>query len=416
MEKTIPLTFDELAIRVPIPGLFASETLSCDLDSNPIVRHYELNHNIPTSPKALPMGSLTILPNEILLAVLCHLDLTSVLSFRSVNQRCATIVQSSIEFDVVAKFPKALSTVVTLDAKFCTMGHLAASLTNLMCSRCEAHFGELLYVITGDRVCYTCWRRYSEYIPVLPKKASQLPPEIRSQVPVITLLPGYYGVRPLDHWEDRFPPDRGKREARTPGPLLDSCAFWATLNKFRRTQGIDSDLVCDSLPGPEPHRAARRSSLRPTGAALYKENAMFEQPFIFRYMSFIRAPYYDEVERTFIGGYTCLACIGRGSFHSQALRDPQWTFPTHVWHEPWRRYTRQGFLEHMEKHGPVFRSAIDSSLAHDSERMQIQTLDDVQWEMYREEWSLLATPMNLRDDHPIPMFSHHGCPQPHNSH
>lgn len=144
--------FNQVAIRGPRPGLFVGDCVS--VSPHPIVKAYTINHNIPPSPKVLPLGTLTRLPTEIVQCILSLLDVFSVLDFRNVNQRAADVVTSSHEFEIVMSFPKAMSTVVTMQCRYFSLGHLAGSLSDPQCSKCKIHFGELLCLITAERVCW----------------------------------------------------------------------------------------------------------------------------------------------------------------------------------------------------------------------------------------------------------------------
>lgn len=385
MTTTAITNFDEIAIRARCPGFVVGDyVLGSDglLGAmNPIVRHYELSQNIPRASQLFPLGSLTQFPNEILHDILSHLDILSVLEFRSVNQRSAAVVTSSHDFNIVTTFPKAMSTVVTLRCRFYSMGHLAACLIETRCSKCKRHFGELLYLITAERVCWSCWRRFRDFIPMIPKvaKGTGLSVETLLEIPHIIGVPGHYG--------EPYSVSLVKKK----GPIFDRRAVIAELKK----RGYDY-----TDPDPEPERAKLRAPKSAEHAASL--GRIFEKPKNLRYIAFLRAPYFDREVQGFIGGYFCRACIGRETFGHYTRYALDWQFPKSIWHEPWRKYTRKGFWEHIEKYGQIFKTDIDGTFAHDSLRGETQTPDDVQWEMYMYEDKLLSDGMEVRDDQPIP--------------
>jgi hypothetical protein len=359
--------FNEIAIRAPRPGFFVGDCVLGDV--NPIVRHYELSQDIPPAPQLLPLGSLTPLPMEILYDILSHLDILSVLDFRSVNQRCTAVVTSSPEFNTVTFFPKAMSAVVNTRCRFYSLARLAACLSDTRCSRCERHFGELLYLITAERVCWSCWRRFRDFIPIIPKVAKDtgLSAEtLVERVPHITAVPGRYG--------EPFP--FFLVQTAGPIPISDRRAVVAELERLHKTEERDKVY---SDPDPEPDRARLRAPKSAEVATFLGRR--FEKPMNLRYVAFLRAPYFDQEAQAFIGGYFCRACVGRERFAERTRYARDWRFPESIWHEPWRRYTREGFLEHIEKHGQILRSVIDGTFAHDSPRGETQTPDDVQWEI-----------------------------------
>ncbi|KAN0099507.1 hypothetical protein V8E51_013282 [Hyaloscypha variabilis] len=395
MTVTVVTNFEEIAIREPRPGFFVGDYVSLDGDAvNPIVRQYELTQDIPPAPQSFPLGSLTPLPTEILHAVLSHLDIPSVLNFRSVNRRFSMVVSSSPDFNTVASFPKAMSTVVYMNCRFFSLGHLATCLSVTQCSRCD-HFGELLYLVTAERVCWSCWRRFRDFIPKF-VRGTGLSAETIDCIPHITVVCGSYG-EPRPFTEVNF---RGR--------IFDRRAVVAELEKALAAQ--ESGQVY-SDPDPEPERIQLRSPESAAAAASLSKKA--RMPMAERYIAFLRAPYFDRTVQSFVGGYFCRACIGRGRFYESSRSADDWTFPESIWHEPWRRYTREGFWEHVEKYGKILKNDVEGTFAHDSPQREKQNPDDVQWEMYRYETPLLSGQKNWRDDHPLPFYAA-GRATPHN--
>ena len=395
MTVTAVTHFEEIAIREPRPGFFVGDYVSLDGDAvNPIVRQYELTQNIPPAPRSFPLGSLTSLPTEILHAILSHLDVPSVLNFRRVNGQFSMVVSSSSDFNAVASFPKALSAVVYMNCRFFSLGRLATCLSDTRCSRCE-HFGELLYLITAERVCWSCWRRFRDFIPK-PVKGTEFSAETLGRIPHITAVCGSYGEpRPFSTVNFR-------------GRLFDRRAVVAALERELAAQE-GSQVYTD--PDLEPERTQLRApESAAVAASLSKKPRM---PIGERYIAFIRAPYFDKTVQSFVGGYYCRACIGNGRFAETARSADDWKFPESIWHEPWRRYTREGFWEHVEKYGSILKNNIEGTFAHDSPQKEKQTPDDVQWEMYRYEAPLLSGQKHWRDDHPIPFYLG-GRATPHN--
>jgi hypothetical protein len=387
MSIPVATNFYEIAFRAPRPGFFVGDYV-IDEDGallpdalNPIVKQYHPNYSdiSPAAQSSPALGSLTRLPTEIMHSILSHLDVLSVLDFSRVNGQAVALVKSSLDFEIVASFPKALSAVIEMQCRFYTLGRLALTISDPRCGRCsQGHFGELLYLITAERVCWPCWRRFPEYIPKLVKdgRDAGFSDDQLNAIPHVKAVPGRYGFV------------SGLSDARIRGRVFDRRAFAAALQATFQQQ--DSD--------PEPDRAEARTPESPEAAGRLAKR--MTKPSVMRCLSFIRAPYWDREMLSYVGGYFCRACIGRNTYRSDIFLDRNWKFPTEIWHEPWRRYTKDGFCKHVDKYGPIVKD-VGGTYAHDSERRETRTPDDIQWEMYHFESVLLADGMDLPDDRPL---------------
>ncbi|KAI1880177.1 hypothetical protein JX265_001798 [Neoarthrinium moseri] len=209
--------------------------------------------------------------------------------------------------------------------------------------------------------------------------------EERDSIPQVVAVPGRYGE--LDHFTgDPYPCGR----INFYGKIYDRRGSIAALEAGGYSQGPYPDL--------EPERTKARSVTSSWECNYF--GRLSKSPLTVRRLAFIRAPYLDQELQSFVGGYFCRACIGRKNFHFRYHYDEEWEFPAAIWHEPWRRYTREGFWAHVEKYGRILKTD-DGTLSHDSPRRERQTPDDVQAEMYRFEDVLFAEGMDLPDDKPM---------------
>lgn len=314
--------FNEMTIRMPRQGHFVGDTPNADI--NPITNSVPLPiyKQLPRASSSAPLGSLD-LPLEVLHAILRQVDVQTLISFRHVNQASAPVVDSLQEFKTVADFPKALSSTLTLKCASFTVSDLASALQNTTCSRCR-HFGDVLYLITAERLCYPCWRSTPAYVPKR-LKTRELSDEVLESVPHVWGLPGRYGY--------------------TTHSLMKPMAV------FHRPSLL-AHLGEDDDSEPETRRQ------------LLHENTMwmrfhwFRDPFAIRFMVSMRAPYWDEPTNSFAGGFFCRACLTQPKIEDIQNRPPLGMLmygDLLYWGCPWRRYTREGFGEHLEEFGEIVR-------------------------------------------------------------
>jgi len=360
MATTVITNFDKIAILAPRPGLFVGGCVYRDGETpeeatNPIVRHYELSQaqNIPQPPPMFLLGSLSQLPVEILYDIILYLDFLSVISFRNVNRWATSAVASLHEFNLVLPVPKVMSAVIHMQCRFFSLGQLANNLHDTRCRKCEKHFGELLYLISGERICWSCWRRYSDFIPKTSKKNWQFEVSLEAleAIPHIKGIPGKYG----------YSPPYGI--VKVAGRIFDRCAAAAEQDKMITTQ---EKIHTPTDPELEPERARLRAPKSAADAAYVGNSAWPGKPMPTRYIAFLRAPYFDNELKAFVGGYFCRACIGRNRFSPKTYSARSLKFPASIWHEPWRRYTRDGFWEHVQKYGQIFKDGVSGEFVHDS--------------------------------------------------
>ncbi|KAF6805400.1 F-box domain-containing protein [Colletotrichum plurivorum] len=280
--------FDEIALRIPRQGHFVGDTPKENTE-NPITNHFSLQ--------------------------------TLERNFRHVNQASASAVDSLQEFKTVAEFPKALSSTLILKCASFTVHDLTCALRNTKCSRCR-HFGDYLYLITAERLCYPCWRSSPAHVPKR-LKARKLSDDVLEKVPHAWGLPGRYGHK--------------THTLAEPMAVFHRPSLLAYL-------GEDDDS--------EPE--TRRQLLVEGGR--WQRFRSFWDPFPIRFLVTMRAPYWDRPANSFVGGFFCLACLFQPKITDRQNRPSLGMIMYgHLlyWGCPWRRYTREGFGEHLEEFGEI---------------------------------------------------------------
>ncbi|KAF6808486.1 F-box domain-containing protein [Colletotrichum sojae] len=328
----VPVTeFSEATFRAPFYNLFLGDlTLE---DANPITRRWSMTprEDIPKSSPPSPIGQFDRFPREVLDKVLVELDVHAILKFREINQACMHLVDSLPAFQTVAAFPKALSAVITLRAFSYGIGHLACAIRNTKCSRCS-HFGDHLYLITAERLCYPCWRFFIDYIP---KKVrdGEISDELLRKVPHALALPGYYGAHGIRLKESRL-------------------AFHRPSLLAYRGEDDDSDL-----------EVKRQTHVRTHWHAASDFNHDF---LVKKHLFTIRAPYFDEMSESLVGGFFCRACATQEYAHENRSVPPTFCHVKGIllfWGNPYQRYTRETFSMHLEKYGGIIKQK-DGRYAH----------------------------------------------------
>lgn len=166
----------------------AELTTQCPLDNG---RH-------AVQPRYL-LGRLDSLPGELLDEVLVSLDLQTLTSFRLVNHRAMSLVDSLHEYAAVLRHcPDVIRAVVSIHADSFSCQTLYDTLSTSRCSTCE-RFGAHLYLVTCRRVCYFCFTQRLDYFPVSAAQAAQYTGlergELETLPRVLSLLGRYTGER-----------------------------------------------------------------------------------------------------------------------------------------------------------------------------------------------------------------------------
>jgi hypothetical protein len=304
--------FEEYTFRAPRPGFFLGDSLAPNGDINPVVRFEQDNREkkIPPCPSSRPyLGALDTLATELLCQICLHLDICSLLAFRCVNRHAKDVVDTFPPIRFLATFPKLLGAIQALQCRSWTVEALLHCVLDERCSVC-GYFGDFLYLVTPERWCYRCWYKDKTL------GVQRVPSSVISQkevlstyqnVPNVRLSEGYYGV-----WG----------RVLLPRPML--------VFDLRAIQG--------ALPAASswPH------------ATVEKDHAL-------RYTAVIRAPYWDAHAARFDEGFFCRACSSQGwTFRGRFGHDLARQYEYPIWGLPWRRYTRDGMRDHIDRYGTIF--------------------------------------------------------------
>ncbi|KAK7928054.1 hypothetical protein PG985_005052 [Apiospora marii] len=322
--------FDEYTFCAPRPGLFAGDWRTPSGEINPVRLFRAHERALSDSPPwPLDLGALAVLPLEILQQILLDLDMCSLLTFVSSNKSCGHIVTTLQDFKLVMSCPQLAGAIFQLRCRSFGFRQLAASIQSPEC-KCCGRFGDLLYLITAERICYHCWRadRYRKalFLDCGFRRAQQSAVLQRDAIvaglPHVSVPPGSYG-----------PMGEGVMSKRC--IAFDRTSFFAEFDA-RRQGGCG-------------------------GAILEYRSA---EPDVLSYVATIRAPYLDKTSQRWEEGFFCRACASRGQEHaggdSGAISITN-SYPRDcyaAWGLPYRRYTRDGMKQHLMEHGKVYKLVV----------------------------------------------------------
>jgi hypothetical protein len=171
METNLPNSLD-FALHVYQTQNMCDDTLDdaqletrCPLDNG--------RHDCTPISTCFATNQLDRLPLELLIEVLLQLDIPSLTRFRGLNRRTMELVNSVHEYTAIIEHcPNIIRAIVSIQADAFDCGTLYRTLCTSRCFTCN-RFGDHLYLIDCCRVCYFCFTRRAEYLPLTSREASK---------------------------------------------------------------------------------------------------------------------------------------------------------------------------------------------------------------------------------------------------
>ncbi|KAK3186618.1 hypothetical protein K4F52_004658 [Lecanicillium sp. MT-2017a] len=186
--------------------------MACEITNE--THGYTLSDNLRISPpimNILPprttsasLGALEAFPREVLDMVVSQLDLKTIVRFRGVNFRAREVADNHQAYSTILKHaPKVLCALhQSRRAVHTTCGKLYTTLLSRKCERCRMD-GVYLQLFTCTRVCWRCFNRSLDFLPIQPKAAAMryaLNYQILKPAPRIKVAGGQYGLgMPFDN-------------------------------------------------------------------------------------------------------------------------------------------------------------------------------------------------------------------------
>lgn len=95
-------------------------------------------------------------PAELLIKIILSLDLCSVVELRQTNLLFRAFIDLIPAFRSVVQFPKLIGAVLQLRCRSFDLQTVRRCRVELKCSYC-GFFGDIIYLITAERWCYSYW-------------------------------------------------------------------------------------------------------------------------------------------------------------------------------------------------------------------------------------------------------------------
>ncbi|KAI1132348.1 hypothetical protein F5Y10DRAFT_231535 [Nemania abortiva] len=139
------------------------------------------------------VGQLDVLPLETITDILLILDLPTLTTFRRVNRRAMSLVNSLHQYSMVLKHcPNVIRAIISINANSFDCATLYKVLSTKKCEECD-QFGSYLYLITCKRVCYLCFTTLIQYRPPSFDQVARHTSGLKEKhLPCVLNLPGRY--------------------------------------------------------------------------------------------------------------------------------------------------------------------------------------------------------------------------------
>ncbi|KAL9099211.1 MAG: hypothetical protein Q9163_005254 [Psora crenata] len=305
------------------------------LDENELVEHCPLDIGRHTLKPKCNLGSLDLLPSELLSGVLSQLDLQSLTDFRRVNQRAMGLVNSVPHYEVIINHaPAALRGMLSIGtAKLTTCQDLYDKLCTANCDTC-GDFGGYLYLITSRRVCFICLSGDVSYLPLLRVDVVRkfgLESRDLATIPQIRSIPGYYSPN--------------KKICRKRLTLFDHDSARCAGIAVHGTVSAMEEYVSKVAEQRRSNFKDKESMYLSTGGQRGKPRPLRDQDAWdaksgnpYRFMAIVSAPFFNAKTRSIAWGLYCIGC-----------RDEKEGPDMH-----WRkRFTMETFIDHMKQWGEI---------------------------------------------------------------
>jgi len=308
------------------------------------IKDFTLDENLPTPPDyyiytspEVGLGSLGILPLELLQRILSQLDLRTLTDIRRVNHLALQFVASIPQYKAINTHASdALRGILSIETgRWITCETLYAILCKPECEQC-GDFGGYLYILTCKRVCFLCFTSEQTYLPLRYIHAIQkfgLNHQILDTLPQMRSIPGIYS------------PNQKKCRHRL--TLVDyDYARRAGIALHGSVTAMEKHV--SDIAGQKLQRYRERLSQRPTSpSAPTTRRPRTEGPFDgksgnpLRFMAIVRTPWLNRISQDVELGSYCIGC--ERSYDSYRNR------PMHFR----RKFTVDVFNEHLRQCGRI---------------------------------------------------------------
>ena len=276
------------------------------------------------------LGSLEIVPLEVLQMIILRLDIQSITHFRRVNRRAGLVVDQVPQYkQIIVHAPASIRGCLSIRTGFSfSCQDLYDKLRTTNCDSC-GDFGGYLYLVTCRRVCFLCFTEKTEYLPLLRSDVIRkfgLRPKYLAKLPSFKSVPGRYSSRGI--------------QCRRRITLIDHSAAREAGIVVHGDSNSMKQYVSESLTKNLEIHKSRNSTSTGAKPRLPRSADSFDgfssNPL--RFMGIIRAPVLDARMAEPQWGFHCIAC-----------KPHHYGRPLH-----WRRkYTKESYRDHIRECGEI---------------------------------------------------------------
>ncbi|CRG90856.1 hypothetical protein PISL3812_07902 [Talaromyces islandicus] len=280
------------------------------------------------------LGDLSKLPNEIIDCILEHMDLASLMNFRSINNQTSAAVNQLSVFKLLCKHaPQTVRGIMSIrTGQWTTCVELWERVCSAYCNNC-ADFAGYLYVLGPvQRVCFFCFTTSSLYCPLTPCEAKDyfglLPAECQTDdIPKMRSIPGLYAEeqRASDSSHSTVDGATMPIPCRETLTLLDQAALCK----------VALDHRAEIEERQKQAQMLWRTHSRNCRRIIISEDHQIHN--VKRWMAIIKVPHFVKHERRMDEGFCCRGC------NNMAGRESYWR----------RKFNAQTWREHLMEYGAL---------------------------------------------------------------
>ena len=286
------------------------------------------------------LGVFDLLPLEIIQRLLAQFDLRSFVNFQYLNRKSRVVAESVPEYKIIAQYAaNTLRAIITVGlGQRITCEMLYDKLCTEKCETC-GDFGGYLYLLTCQRVCYTCFVDQKKFLPLRRTHATRkfgLDRQTLNDLPQMRSVPGRYSTKE-SNISDRI-------------LLIDHEAAHAAGIALYGSSTIMDVYIAAVLARKQREyakRAIKRCGARPPETEDPRDGHR-ENPL--RFMAVVRAPVFIRVSQKVEWGFHCCGCTdlhdGLYLYKGQEVENKHFINSK-------RLFTVSSFHEHVRKCGKI---------------------------------------------------------------
>ncbi|KAH8725641.1 hypothetical protein GQ44DRAFT_739461 [Phaeosphaeriaceae sp. PMI808] len=313
----------------------------------PRLKDFTLGDNLPaldfppdkhiTKTPKVDLGTLDVLPLELLQDLLFQIDLRTLAKFRRINRRAVEVVEAIPQHKAVTTHaPNVIHGILGIETgQWISCQNVYEKLCAPDCERC-GDFAGYLYILTCERVCFLCFSEDKTYLPLRHSHAIRkfgINHQILSTLPRMTSIPGTYS------------PNERKRHERP--ALVDSESAYRAGITFHGSSIAMKQYVSNTLAQKlqDFNRRASQATAEESGSSTHRlRRPQTKEPFDgrsrnpMRFMAIVRMAVLKKVSQELEWGFHCIGC--EKCYHNR------------IFHFG-RKFTVASFSEHLRQCGKI---------------------------------------------------------------